>query len=293
MIENDQLFVYKHRIGFVVIVGKSTILFVNKYPELENLVKYEYYLKYFKENFNLKFRRPHVDVCSKCERHGTKLKDVNINDSAKAVAAAELRVHKRGAKKFYNKIKEAQTLCTEVMGLVFDYMQNMLLPHTPVQEFFIIGSSGCTHSKYVHNIKENPGHFYTYHEGQSQKRPNEVCSFISLRLHNETYVYPLKSLNSTCFPMHNWWPDYYKKTCSTLNQTDGSKRETFAVSNYKQFLYESSSPGYVKTWEYIDGLHSHIIKLLKEHKENPPLPIIKLIKILYLSMRKKSHTSRR
>nr|CAI5851915.1 unnamed protein product [Callosobruchus analis] len=122
-------------------------------------------------------------------------------------------------------------------------MQNMLLPHTPVQEFFIIGSSGCTHSKYVHNIKENPGHFYTYHEGQSQKRPNE-----------------------------NWWPDYFKKTCSTLNQGDSSKRETFAVSNYKQFLYESSSPGYVRTWVYINGLHSDIIKLLKEHKENPPLP---------------------
>nr|CAI5829675.1 unnamed protein product [Callosobruchus analis] len=174
-----------------VIVGKLIILFVDKYPELESLVKYEYSLKYFKENFNLKFRRPHVDC-----------KD--------SIAAAELRVHKRRAKKFYNKIKEAQTLCTEVMGLAIDYMQNVLLPYTPVQEFFIIGSSGCTHSKYVHNIKENPG--------------------------------------------------------------DGSKRETFAVSNYKQFLYESSIPGYVKTWEYIDGLHSDIIKLLKEHKENPPLP---------------------
>nr|CAI5826138.1 unnamed protein product [Callosobruchus analis] len=69
----------------------------------------------------------------------------------------------------------------------------------------------------------------------------------------------------------NWWPDYYKKTCCTLNQGDGCKRETFAVSNYKRFLYESSSPGYVKTWEYIDGLHSNIIKLLKEHKEAPPL----------------------
>nr|CAI5837188.1 unnamed protein product [Callosobruchus analis] len=70
----------------------------------------------------------------------------------------------------------------------------------------------------------------------------------------------------------NWRPDYYKKTCSTLNQGDGPKRETFAMSSYKQFLYESSSTESPKTWEYIDGLHSDIIKLLKEHKENPPLP---------------------
>nr|CAI5869363.1 unnamed protein product [Callosobruchus analis] len=182
MIENDQLFVYKHRVGFVctykiarysgfffkfrvklchpVIVGKLTILFVDKYPNFENLVKYEYYQKHFKENFNLKFGRPHVDVCSECERHGTKLKDVNINDNAKRVAAAELMVHKRRAKKFYNKIKEAQTLCTEVMGLGFDYMQNMPLPYIPVQESF----------------------YYR------QKGSNEVCTFLRQRLHNEPYI---------------------------------------------------------------------------------------------------------
>nr|CAI5832740.1 unnamed protein product [Callosobruchus analis] len=56
------------------------------------------------------------------------------------------------------------------------------------------------------------------------------------------------------------------------DRRDGFKRATFAVSNYKRFLYESSSPGYVKTWEYIDGLQSDTIKLLKEYEENPPLP---------------------
>nr|CAI5820281.1 unnamed protein product [Callosobruchus analis] len=204
VIENDQLFVYKDRVGFVctckiarycgsfkfrvklchpVIVGKLTILFVDKYPDFENL-------KYINENFNLKFGRPHVDVCSECERHGTKLKDVNIHDNAKKVAAAELMVHKRRAKKFYNKIKEAQT---------------------SFKNLFIIGRKDlmrCAHSS---------------------------CN------------------------------DYIMKHISSeINELD-------LLSDYVQFLYESSSPGYVKTWEYIDGLHSDIIKLLKEHKEDPTL----------------------
>ncbi|VEN61902.1 unnamed protein product [Callosobruchus maculatus] len=363
-------------------VRKMHNLFVNKYPELENLVKYEFYLKYFKENFNLKFGRPQVDVCSECERHGTRLRDVNLNDNAKRVAAAELMVHKRRAKKFYNKIKEVQTLYTErpdVMGLAFDYMQNMPLPHIPVQEIFYYRQLWVSAFQ-IHNIKENTGHFYTYHEGQGHKGPNEVCTFLndyimnhippeitelhlfsdgcagqnrnqtmvrfllalqatkrfkkiyhyfpirghsflpcdrdfgcvkrSFRKHDRIYIpeeyedmiltsrkkqpFTVKQLRySDIIDFKNWWPDYYKKTCSTLNRGVGSKRETFAVSNYRQFLYESSSPGYVKTWEYIDGLHCGTFKLLKNTKKVHPSPIMGPIKILYLSMRKKSQTSRR
>nr|CAH7725218.1 unnamed protein product [Callosobruchus chinensis] len=156
-------------------------LFVNKHPELENIVKYEFYLEYFNENFNLKFGRPQVDVCSECERHGTRLKDVNLNDNAKRAAAAELMVHKRRAKKFYTKINEVQILCTErpeVMGLAFDCMQNMPLPHIPVQEIFYYRQL-WVYAFQIHNLKDNTDHFYTYHEGQGQKGPNEVCTFLS------------------------------------------------------------------------------------------------------------------
>nr|CAI5839496.1 unnamed protein product [Callosobruchus analis] len=55
------------------------------------------------------------------------------------VAATELMAHNRRPKKFYNKIKEAQTLCTEVKGLAFDYFKNI----------FIIGKKDlmrCAHS---------------------------------------------------------------------------------------------------------------------------------------------------
>lgn len=44
-------------------------MFINNYPELIDIViKYSFYLSYFKENFDYSFGRPHVDVCSKCEQ---------------------------------------------------------------------------------------------------------------------------------------------------------------------------------------------------------------------------------
>lgn len=45
---------------------------VKKFPVMEPLVKYEFYLKYFNENYALRFGRPQVDVCSECERLGAK-----------------------------------------------------------------------------------------------------------------------------------------------------------------------------------------------------------------------------
>ncbi|KAF2893748.1 hypothetical protein ILUMI_12442, partial [Ignelater luminosus] len=110
------------------------VLFIKQYPELQNRVKYEYYLKYFNKNFALRFGRPQVDVCSTCEALGVKLRDTHLNNNAKRVSAAEFIVHKRRAKKFYNKLQEVQKMCEtdpKVAGFRFDYMQNLPLPSIP------------------------------------------------------------------------------------------------------------------------------------------------------------------
>lgn len=46
----------------------------------------------------------------------------------------------------------------------------------------------------------------------------------------------------------------------------------FTVSNYRQFIYGCSSPGYVNTYKFIDGLICHTFKLLKQNKQSPVLP---------------------
>ncbi|CAH1968225.1 unnamed protein product [Acanthoscelides obtectus] len=163
-------------------------LFIKENPDLQHDVKYEFYLKYFKENYALKFGRPQVDVCSECERLGAKIKSKDLNDNAKRVATAELIVHKRRAKKFYNKLQDIQKLCQnrpEVAGITLDYIQNLPLPNIPVQEIFYFRQL-WVYALEIHNLSDNSGHFYTYHEGHACKGPNEVCTF--LKNYIETHI---------------------------------------------------------------------------------------------------------
>lgn len=120
-------------------VKKMHSLFKEKYPDCD--VKYEFYLTYFQNNFSLRFGRPQVDTCIKCEELDVKIKSSSIGDAAKRAALAELTIHKRRAKKFYNKLQSVTKLCAEcedTVALSFDFMQNLPLPAIPVQDIFYL-----------------------------------------------------------------------------------------------------------------------------------------------------------
>ena len=79
-------------------VKKMHNLFCEQNPNVK--VKYEYYLKYYNENFQYRFGRPQVDVCSACVELQVKIKSPFLNENEKRVAVAELLVHNRQASKF-------------------------------------------------------------------------------------------------------------------------------------------------------------------------------------------------
>ncbi|KAJ8890048.1 hypothetical protein PR048_009554 [Dryococelus australis] len=114
-------------------IKKIHTIFKEKSPNSK--VKYSFYYKVFKDNFNIHFGRP---TCGEYEQRKVKIKNPNLNDCAKRVAMAELAVHER-SNEFYNTMKETKRICKtndSVLGLTFDYMQNTSLPCIPVQELF-------------------------------------------------------------------------------------------------------------------------------------------------------------
>lgn len=162
-------------------------MFLTKYPELTGKVKYPFYWKNFKENYNFSFGRPQVDVCCKCEELSQKLKNPTLNENAKRHAAAEKLIHVRRAKKFYKKMDSVRKLCREkndVAALSFDYMQNLPLPHIPVQEIFYYRQLWLNEFC-IHNLKDDTANFYSYHEGLGHKGPNEVCTFLWMYIQNQ------------------------------------------------------------------------------------------------------------
>lgn len=115
------------------------LLFKEKYPNLD--VNNKFYLNYYNEYFSLRFSRPQVDTCITCEERSTKIKSPSLSDNAKRGLEAQLTIHKRRAKKFYNKISSVRDICKEredAAAITFDFMQNLPLPHIPIQNIFYL-----------------------------------------------------------------------------------------------------------------------------------------------------------
>lgn len=153
-------------------------LFIEKYPESK--IKYEFYVKYFNENFSYRFGRPQIDVCSTCEELELKQKSPHLSQHVKLAAKAEQSVHKARSQKFFLAMKECSETCKvneDRACLVFDYMQNLPLPHLPVQEIFYLRQL-WVNAFCIHNLKDNSCQVYLYHEGEAKKGANEVCTFV-------------------------------------------------------------------------------------------------------------------
>lgn len=153
-------------------------MFLEKHPGSK--ITYAFYRRFFKDNYSLRFGRPQVDACSKCEELNVKIKSTFLCESAKRAAVCDLMIHKARAKKFYKKIEEITELCKtrpDVGAICIDYMQNLPLPHIPVQEIFYYRQL-WVNEFCVHNLKTQKAMFYSYHEGIANKGPNEVCSFL-------------------------------------------------------------------------------------------------------------------
>lgn len=169
-------------------------LFLEKYPDSQ--VKYSFYYTFFKENFNYRFGRPQKDVCGTCEDLSTKIKNPVLNDVAKRVAVAEKMIHLRKSKKFYSSLKDVGKRCVDeedTYGVVIDYMQNLPLPHIPVQEIFYYRQL-WVNCFCIYDLKTKTSKIYTYHEGIAKKGANEVCSFL--------YDYIQKNIPVTAKEIH-------------------------------------------------------------------------------------------
>lgn len=165
-------------------IKKMHNMFLEKHPECKNIT-YSFYRKIFKEKFSLSFGRPQVDACSKCEELNAKINST-LCEPSKRAAVGELLVHKNRAKKFYKKLEqvknEVQTK-QNAFGICIDYMQNLPLPHIPVQEIFYYRQL-WVNEFCVHNLENDRAMFYSYHEGIANKGPNEVCSFLQHYIEN-------------------------------------------------------------------------------------------------------------
>lgn len=80
----------------------------------------------------------------------------------------------------FSKMKQTREECKsnpEILGLCFDFCQNLPLPNIPIQDKFYMRYLWVNVFA-VQNMKTNNSELYTYHEGIARKGANKVCKFL-------------------------------------------------------------------------------------------------------------------
>lgn len=81
--------------------------------------------------------------------------------------------------KFYNELKTVKdNNGVNIVALCFHYMQNLHLPHIPVQAIFYMDQFP------IHDIKTNKTKIYVHHEREANMSPDELRSSLLNYIHN-------------------------------------------------------------------------------------------------------------
>lgn len=188
-------------------------------------VKYDFYRKYFAENFRLSFGKPRTDTCSKCDRLAKKLESAD-NEAERNALNSEKSLHLKKAETFYEDLREKTKLASEdptVEVLSFDFQQNMPLPVSPSSDvFYKIQMWVYNFCIYVGSSKTS--YFYVYDETVCGKGQNEVVSFLHHFFNN--FMRPeVKTLH------------LFSDNCSSQNKNHVLVQFLFTCIWHKKFEY--------------------------------------------------------
>lgn len=177
-------------------ISKLHQLYLEKHePEqhalmLQNLpthpvVKYEYFRKFFTENFKISFGKPKSDTCTKCDKLLNKINAADC-DSEKNSLETEKSIHLTKAQVFYTDLKATTNLLQthpEMEVITFDYQQNLPLPVSSSGEVFYKVQL-WVYNFCIHVGSSKKSYFYVYDETVGGKGQNEVASLIFHFLNN-------------------------------------------------------------------------------------------------------------
>lgn len=149
------------------------------------IVKYEYFRKFFTEHFKISFGKPKSDTCQKCDKLLHKI-DAADTDEQKRALEVEKKMHIVKAETFYSDIKDKTALSkndTSVEVLTFDFQQNLPLPISSSGEVFY-KIQLWVYNFCIHVGSTGKSFFYVYDETIAAKGQNDVASLLLHFLNN-------------------------------------------------------------------------------------------------------------
>lgn len=180
--------------------GRSTVQYLSSDLTIKKLhrlysddahnvpVRYEFFRRIFNKYFNLSFKSPATDACSKCIQLKESIQKER-DTAKKQLLIAELRIHKLKAKWFYTSLKTQ--LDNEII-FSFDCQKNLVLPKVPDQSAYF------SRQLYAYNLTVCQGpsrgpqnssntFIYTWLETEAMKGSNQIASAVFHRLMNTNF----------------------------------------------------------------------------------------------------------
>ncbi|CAH2007421.1 unnamed protein product [Acanthoscelides obtectus] len=143
-------------------------------------ISYDFYGRYFRENFNISFGTARKDTCKKCDILNNRIQSADSEEEKKALAF-QRKMHLQKSEWFYKELKEKSKEAQEndeIEVLCFDFQQNMPLPKVPSGDKFYLRQL-WVHNFCMHSAKNKTGHFFMYDESIAKKGSNDVLSFLN------------------------------------------------------------------------------------------------------------------
>jgi hypothetical protein len=157
---------------------KKFIKFLNKSTRKPVKLGFVSFYYYFKENLNFGFSTPRVDICDTCfEYSQIGLNKLNENEKQQYNEhICKVNLYR----KFKNECMDNKF---EKLILEFDYCQTKPLPKLPNNSYYY--SSVISFNLFnIHNHNINESQMFYFLEGEFQKGPNTICSFLFSALQN-------------------------------------------------------------------------------------------------------------
>lgn len=143
------------------------------------IVKYEYFRRFFTENFKISFGKPKSDTCQKCDKLINKINGADTDEQKKSLER-EKEIHIVKAETFYTDIKDKISLAKNdpsVEVLTFDFQQNLPLPVSSSGEVFY-KIQLWVYNFCIHVGSTGKSFFYVYDETVAAKGQNDVASIL-------------------------------------------------------------------------------------------------------------------
>lgn len=146
---------------------------------------YDFYGRYFRENFNISFGRARKDTCKKCDILENKLHGAESEEEKKSFEIQK-KLHILKSEWFYKELKDKSKDAEDndhVETLSFDFQQNMPLPKVPSGDAFYLRQL-WVQNFCIYSAKKKTGHFFMYDETICKKGANDVLSFLKYYIEN-------------------------------------------------------------------------------------------------------------